>query len=151
MKLRVKSVIACILIFATASLHWASASHAYDWRRFFVYLLIVLLASGMKVPMPRGQGTLSVNFPFILLGIVQLSPLQVMLLAACSVFAQCRFKVLKAFTLIQIAFNVANAVAATAMACYTYQVASNDGVAVTPALCFAVTAYSLQILSPWHW
>jgi len=143
MKLRVKSVIACILIFAAASLHWASASHAYDWRRFFVYLLIVLLASGMKVPMPRGQGTLSVNFPFILLGIVQLSPLQVMLLAACSVFAQCRFKVLKAFTLIQIAFNVANAVAATAMACYAYQVASNDGVAVTPALCFAVTAYFL--------
>ena len=46
----------------------------------------------------RGSdGTMSVNFIFILLGIMQLSPLQTLLLAVCSVLAQCRIQVVLAF------------------------------------------------------
>ncbi len=37
---------------------------------------------------------MSLNFPFILLGILELSPLQAVCLAVCSVIAQCRIRVI---------------------------------------------------------
>ena len=137
------------MLFAAAfSLRWAAATPSHDWLRFCIYLAVVLLTAGMKVPMPKGDGTLSVNFPFILLGIMQLSPGQVVVLAAMSVFAQCRIRVLKAFTFVQIAFNIANAVTATAIACAVYVYAMHHGMEVAPALCVAVTAYFLANTIP---
>ncbi len=141
MPLRVKSLITIMLVAGTVCAHWAFASPTHEWIRFVVYVIAILLTSGMKVPMPRGDGTLSVNFPFILLSIVQLSPFEAVALAAISVFAQCRIRVIKAFTFVQIAFNVANAIVATSIA---YVVLRYVGYWVTepaPALCIAVTAY----------
>src|SRR5450631_525487 len=77
------------------SLHSVS-SH---WVSFGLYLVAVLLSSGMKVPMQKSEGTMSVNFPFILLGIVHLSPAQAVALAVLSVIVQCSFRVMKHFTL----------------------------------------------------
>jgi putative nucleotidyltransferase with HDIG domain len=75
---------------------------------------------------------MSVNFPFIFLGIVELSPLQVLLLTGASVFAQCRIHVVRTFTLVQIIFNVANAVAAAALADFAFR--SLERALVTGAL-----------------
>ncbi len=63
--------------------------------------------------LPKSEGTMSLNFPFILLGILQLSPLQAVCLAVFSVIAQCRIRVVRPFTLLQILFNVANVTTAT--------------------------------------
>jgi len=141
MPVRVKVLITLMLAAAVWSVKWASGPPSHDWVRFGVYLAAVLLSSGMKVAMPRGDGTMTVNFPFILLGILELSPEQAVALAAISVFAQCRFQVLKPFTVVQIAFNVGNTVVATAVAYYVYTVSLHYHHEMAPAMALAATAY----------
>ena len=120
MTFRSKAVVCAVVSAGAASLYSARGAPGRQWLHFFVYLLAILLSSGMKVAMPKTNGTMSVNFPFVLLGIVQLSPLQVIALAVASVIAQCRIKVVKPFTVVQIIFNVANVTTATVLACFIY-------------------------------
>jgi len=141
MPVRVKLLILCTLASAAWSIRWAAGTPSHNWARFAVYLVAILLSSGLKVPLPKGDGTMSVNFPFIFLGILQLSPEQAVALAALSVFAQCRVLVLKPFTLVQIAFNVSNAIAATALACFIYMNAVHYQLEMAPSLALAATAY----------
>src|SRR5438105_15095843 len=49
--------------------HWQSQ----DPTRFVCYLVVAILASGLKVQLTRIDGTMSVNFLFILLGGIELS------------------------------------------------------------------------------
>jgi diguanylate cyclase (GGDEF)-like protein/putative nucleotidyltransferase with HDIG domain len=134
---------------AIASLNSTSGHANREWLHFSIYLIAVLLSSGMKVAMPKAEATMSVNFPFILLGILQLSPLQAVILAAASVIAQCRFRVTKSFSLIQILFNVSNVVTATVLAWHSYvgslKVLSNE---IAPALAVAATVYFLASSVP---
>jgi putative nucleotidyltransferase with HDIG domain len=118
------------------------------WIRFAVYLAAILLSSHMKVAMPKGDGTMSVNFPFILLGILQLSPLQAVALALASVFIQCRIRVLKPFTLAQIAFNLGSVVISTACACHVFRYSTQHGLEMAPALAMAATIYFLTNTIP---
>ena len=105
----------------------AARAGSTSWIPFWLLLVAVLFSFGLKVVLPRGDGSMSLNFPFILLAIVQVSPFQALLLAALSVAAQCRIRVRKVLTLVQISFNVANAVIATAAADLTLrdQIKSN--------------------------
>ena len=120
MGIRVKTVVCLVVVGAFASLYSTLGRANGNWVHFFVYLVAILLCSGMKVALPKTEGTVSVNFPFILLGILQMSSLQAVLLAVASVLALCRFRVIKPFTLVQILFNVANVTTATVLACYAY-------------------------------
>lgn len=138
---RVRSLIAFVLITALCSVGWAITYPVSSWLRFLVYLTAVLLSSGLKASLPSGEGTMSVNFPFIFLGLVQLPPSQALALAALSVLAQCRIKVVKAFTLVQISFNVANVVAATTAAWWLLAWATRRNVEVAPALALAAAGY----------
>ena len=85
MSIRVKLLIACEVVIAGFSVRLAAAFPSHSWGRFLVYLVAVLLSSGLKVTLPKGDGTMTVNFPFILLSIIQFSPGQALLLAAASV------------------------------------------------------------------
>ncbi|HTV16215.1 MAG TPA: HD domain-containing phosphohydrolase [Acidobacteriaceae bacterium] len=142
MTLRTKGLVCLVTAGAFASLWSVHAQPGRRWMELAAYLLAILISSNMKVPMPKSNGTMSVNFPFILLGIVQLSPGQAALLAVASVVAQCRFRVVKAFTLVQILFNIANVTTATVLACLTYTASLRlvHG-EVAPALTLAVTVY----------
>jgi len=95
----------------------------------------------MKVGLPRSDGTMSLNFPFILLGILQLSPLQAVCLAVCSVIAQCSFRVIKPFTLVQILFNVANVITATVFAWRSFDWMLRLHGEVAPVLAIAAAVY----------
>ncbi len=149
MKLQTKLLVCAVVAGAAVSLYSAKGHPQGHWLYFFVYLIAILLSSGMKVAMTWSDGTASVNIPFILLGIMQLSPLQAVALAAASVIAQCRFKVVKAFTLVQILFNVANVITATVLACHSYASAIPQvGGQVAPALAMAVTVYFLANTIP---
>ena len=148
MKLRVKALIAIMLAVAILSASWASRFPCHSWVRFVVYLALALLSSSLKVPMPKGEGSASVNFPFILLGIVQLSPEQAVAIAALSVLAQCRIKVLKPFTLVQIAFNTANTTIATTLAWLTFSKMNQFHVEMAPALGVAAIIYFLTNTIP---
>jgi diguanylate cyclase (GGDEF)-like protein/putative nucleotidyltransferase with HDIG domain len=149
MTFRAKALVFVVVAGAAASLSSTPGHPNQQWGHFFVYLVAILLSSGMKVAMPKSEGTMSVNFPFILLGILQLSPLQATILAASSVIAQCRIRVIKPFTLIQILFNVANVITATVLACSTYasslQLTHGE---VAPALGFAAAVYFLANTIP---
>jgi len=148
MTLRLRALVLLVLAGAVASLY-ATPWHANrQWFHFFVYLAAILLSSGMKVALPRTEVTVSVNFPFILLGIVELSPLQAVCLAVCAVIAQCRFRVIKGFTVVQILFNVANITTATVLAWYTYVATMRLHAEMAPALALAATVYFLANSAP---
>jgi putative nucleotidyltransferase with HDIG domain len=142
MTFRIKALVCLVVAGASASLYSTSGHAEHQWLYFSVYLVAILLSSGMKVALPKTEGTMSVNFPFILLGILQLSPLQAVILAVSSVVAQCRFRVIKPFTLVQILFNVANVTTATVLAWHTYAGCLKlMGGEVAPALAVAATVY----------
>jgi len=141
MRLRVKVLIGLMIVGAAGSLKLVSGPPSHDWVRFAVYFVVVVLSAGLKVAMPKGEGTMSVNFPFILLGILQLSPWQAVALAAVSVIAQCRIRVTKAFTLVQIAFNLGNVIVATALAYLVFEFCTRHGFEMAPSLALAATVY----------
>ncbi len=147
MDLRVKLLIGVVLVCAALSTAWAAQFMGQSWLRFAVYLAAVLLGSGLKVILPKGDSTMSLNFPFILLAIIQLSMPQALALAALSVFAQCTYRVKKPFTQLQIFFNIANAVNATAGAWAVY-ILVGAHTPIAPAVAVAAVAYFLMNTIP---
>jgi putative nucleotidyltransferase with HDIG domain len=141
MALRIKALV-CLAVVGGVASFWSILGHpAQHWLHFIVYLAAILLSSGMKVGLPKSEGTMSLNFPFILLGILLLSPLQATCLAICSVVAQCRIRVIRPFTLIQILFNVANVTTATALAWHGFTGLLRLHCEMAPALAIAAAIY----------
>ena len=138
---RLRALVFTVVVLAAINVWSVSTLRTNTWLPFLVYLVATLLSSGMKVAMPKSDGTMSVNFVFIFLGFVQLSPLQTATLAACSVLAQCRFRVVKSFTVIQILFNLANVISATILAWQINRQLIERGFQVAPALAVAALAY----------
>jgi diguanylate cyclase (GGDEF)-like protein/putative nucleotidyltransferase with HDIG domain len=143
MKTQVKILIFLVVVGGVASLATTLHAPSVLWPRFGVYLAAILLSSGMKVGIPKCEGTMSVNFPFILLGILQLSPLQAVALAVCSVLAQCNFRVVKRFTVVQTIFNLANVTTATVLARLFFGWLVHHGLQMAPALAMASVIYFL--------
>ena len=76
-----------------------------DLVRFVCYLLISTLASGLKVNLPGITGTMSVNFLFILLGIIELSLPETMLIAWTATLFQSLWKTKTRAVPVQILFK----------------------------------------------
>src|SRR5579872_4831990 len=94
--------------------HLASANIA----EFICYLLITILASRLRVNLPAMADTLSVNFLFVLVGVLDLSFTETVMLAAAGV-------VIQSFSgdrqrPLRVAFNICSCVVATALAYGTY-------------------------------
>jgi len=81
---------------------------------FICYLGIAILASRLKVNLPGITGTLSVNFLFVLIGVLELSFTETLILGAISMLAQCVYPY-RAKAL-QVAFNVCASSISTALA-----------------------------------
>ena len=143
MPLRTKIQIVLTLLSATVLTGWAAHLGSGSWLPFWLLLTAAVASSGMKVALPHNDGSMSVNFPFILMGLIVLSPLQAFLLAGLSVVAQCRVLPKKFFTAVQICFNVANAMIATALAFAAYGGLHRLRVALAPALAGASVVYFL--------
>jgi diguanylate cyclase (GGDEF)-like protein/putative nucleotidyltransferase with HDIG domain len=91
-----------------------------DPLKFVCYLVIALVASRLKVNLPGITGTMSVNFLFLLLGVLELSFTETMALGCAAVVVQCFDRNRPAP--IQVAFNVCStalAIGAT-FAAYRY-------------------------------
>ena len=83
----------------------------YQWHsgnplRFFCYLAIALLASSLKVQLPGIDGTMSVNFLFILIGILELNLPETMLIGCISSLLQCYWKVNRRPEPVKVLFNI---------------------------------------------
>src|SRR6202046_4726918 len=85
---------------------------------FICYLGIAILASRLKVNLPGITGTLSVNFLFILIGVLELSFTETMILGAISMVAQCLYP--DRPKAIQLTFNVCAGSVSTALAYVVY-------------------------------
>ena len=60
--------------------------------QFICYLLIAILAARLKVRLPGITGTMSVNFLFILLGILELGFAETLALATGAILVQCFYR-----------------------------------------------------------
>jgi putative nucleotidyltransferase with HDIG domain len=95
-------LIAALCFFSRAIVHWESS----DPLRFLCYLVAAMLASPLKVGLPDIEGTLSVNFLFTLIGILEMSLSETLLIALVSTFAQFYWKPLRRLKSIQLLFNL---------------------------------------------
>src|SRR5580658_80269 len=87
--------------------------------KFLCYLVIALAASRLKVNLPGITGTMSVNFLFLLLGVLELSFSEAMALGCAAVVVQCFDR--DHSSPIQIAFNVCSTALAIAVTFAAYR------------------------------
>jgi diguanylate cyclase (GGDEF)-like protein/putative nucleotidyltransferase with HDIG domain len=139
-------VVLCgISVLTYTVLHGASR----DPLKFVSYLVIALVASRLKVNLPGITGTMSVNFLFLLLGVLELSFSETMALGCAAVVVQCfdRDRPVP----IQVAFNVCStalAIAAT-FAAYRYpllhRVVGNPSTLLFLAACVYFVANTVPV------
>jgi putative nucleotidyltransferase with HDIG domain len=103
--------------FVLAFWHWQSN----DPVKFACYLIAALLASSLKVGLPGVEATLSVNFLFTLLGILELSLPETLLIGIASTLAQFYWKPARRLKLVQLVFNLSQVTVSTAVAYGAYK------------------------------
>jgi len=94
--------------------HWQSQ----DPRRFVCYLVVAVMASGLKVQLPGIDGTMSVNFLFILLGVLELSLPETLVIGCTASLAQSVWQLRGRLDPIKVLFNVCGMMANAS--CLTY-------------------------------
>ena len=82
--------------------HWQSL----DLARFACYLLVAVLASSLKIQLPGIDGTMSVNFLFILLSVLELNLPETLAIGCTATLAQCLFGTRQKPVPVKIVFNV---------------------------------------------
>jgi putative nucleotidyltransferase with HDIG domain len=125
--------------FVLAFLHWQSS----DPVKFVCYLTAALLASSLKVGLPGVEATLSVNFLFTLLGILELGLPETLLIGVASTLAQFYWKPTRRLKLVQLVFNLSQVTVSSAVAYGAYKLVA-DRVLHTPgplALLVAAITY----------
>ena len=117
-----KAFISLVIITGTmVLLYGAIHQSSYNIAEFLCYLGIAALASRFRVTLPGITGTISVNFLFILLAIMELSFSETLLLGCVSILIQC-WKPEKP-SAIQIAFNACAGATSIALAYFVYHYA----------------------------
>src|SRR5579871_2952844 len=105
---------------------------------FICYLGIAILASRLKVNLPGIAGTMSVSFLFILLGILQLSFSETLVLGSASVLVQCLYP--DRPSAIQITFNLTGSALSTAFAYLAYHAVLSNHLVESKALALGIAA-----------
>jgi diguanylate cyclase (GGDEF)-like protein/putative nucleotidyltransferase with HDIG domain len=106
-----------VVVLAFALFHWQSQ----DPMRFVCYLVVAILASGLKVQLPGIDGTMSVNFLFILLGVLELSLPETLVIGCTASLAQSVWQLRGRLDPVKVLFNVAGMMAnASALTFMTY-------------------------------
>jgi diguanylate cyclase (GGDEF)-like protein/putative nucleotidyltransferase with HDIG domain len=107
MPIRAKIFIAIITaagvaLFGTACLHW----HGNSLPQFACFVLIAMLASTMKVRLPGMESTMSVHFLVILLGVLQLSLGETLVIGSAAALVQSLWKTKHRPQAVKVIFNV---------------------------------------------
>ncbi|MGA8442907.1 MAG: HD domain-containing phosphohydrolase [Candidatus Sulfotelmatobacter sp.] len=107
-------VLAALGALALGLTHW----HSSDALKFLCYLVAALLASPLKVSLPGG--TLSVNFLFTLLGILEMSLPETLLIGLLSTVGQFFWKPARRLRPVQLVFNLSQVTVSGATAYGAY-------------------------------
>ncbi len=106
------SIRAKLFIATTAALGvWVLAHSMWYWNsvdlpRFVCYLLVAGLASGLKIQLPGIDGTMSVNFLFILLGVLEMSLPETLVIGCTASLVQCVWSARRKPDPAKVVFNV---------------------------------------------
>jgi hypothetical protein len=114
---QIKAFIGATMIAAMATAGYAGfASHA--WHSYFAIAVLVLavVTSRMKVKLPGINGNMSVNLPFLLTAVVNLSAAEAVMVTCISTAVQCWPRKNAKFNLQQISFNLSMMVFASCLA-----------------------------------
>jgi diguanylate cyclase (GGDEF)-like protein/putative nucleotidyltransferase with HDIG domain len=103
-----------MLVLGYALWHWQSA----DLARFTCYLAVAVLASSLKVQLPGIDGTMSVNFLFILLGVMELSLPETLLIGCTATLVQSVWHARNRLDPVKVLFNVFGMMANASALCY---------------------------------
>ena len=113
-------LLAAFSCFTLAFFHWQST----DPVKFVCYLAAALLASSFKVSLPGIEGTLSMNFLFTLIGILEMSLPETLLIGLVSTLAQFYWRPARQLKLVQLAFNLSQVTICSAAAYGAYKLVS---------------------------
>src|SRR6516164_4787819 len=106
-----------VVVLAFALSHWQSQ----DPMRFVCYLVVAILASGLKVQLPGIDGTMSVNFLFILLGVLELSLPETLVIGCAASLTQSVWQLRGRLDPVKVLFNVCGMMAnASSLTYLTY-------------------------------
>src|ERR1700688_3894802 len=90
LSLGAKVFISLVVVLGTCVLlYGAIRPTSRNIAQFICYLLIAILAARLKVRLPGITGTMSVNFLFILLGILELGFTETLVLGTAAILVQC--------------------------------------------------------------
>jgi len=89
--------------------------------RFLTMLAIALVASRLKLKLPGLNGTMSINLPFILIAVVELSSFEALMIALASTLVQCLPKDRGKPKAVQTLFNVSTMAVAVGLAGRIFQ------------------------------
>jgi putative nucleotidyltransferase with HDIG domain len=106
--------------FALSFFYW----HSTDRVKFVCYLTAALLASAFKVSLPGIEGTLSMNFLFTLVGVLEMSLPETLLIGLASTLAQSYWKAARRLKLVQLVFNLSQVTICGAAAYGAYKLVS---------------------------
>ncbi len=128
-------------------------AQAFNWHsesliRFACYFLVALFASGLKVSIPGATATLSVNFLFILFGVVELTPAETILMASTIAVVQCFWRAKKHPRYFQVLFSIGSVSIATGITHWTYATVHARHLDLPVCLAIAATTFFLTNTFP---
>src|ERR1700691_5830927 len=103
-----------MVVLCSALWHWQSA----DLTRFICYLAVAILASSLKVQLPGIDGTMSVNFLFILLGVMELSLPETLVIGCTATLVQSVWHARNRLDPVKVLFNILGMMANASALCY---------------------------------
>lgn len=129
---RINTNIGAMMLIGISTAAYASVTN-HAWHGYFglAVLTLAVASSGMKVKLPGINGNMSVNLPFLLTSVVNLSSAEAVCITCASTLVQCWPRKNSKFNPQQMAFNLGMMVFATSAA----------------SLIFHATAHSVAL---WH-
>ena len=138
--------LAAAVCFALAFVSWQSS----DLLKFVCYLLVALLASSLKIKLPGINGTMSVNFLFILLGVLELSFGETLVIGFAAVLVQCYWKSSRRMQPVHVIFNLSQLPVGTAVSYGVYKLVTTrvlHGPGPLALLAVAITYFVFNTLA----
>jgi len=120
--------------------------HPSDTTQFLTYFVMSALAAGLRVSMPTYSGTLSINFLFVLIGLVHLTRSELVILGGAATLIQCLSSRGRFPDPPKILFNLAVSTIAVHIASLVYLAMPSDGSVADETWRLAPAALALFLL-----
>jgi PAS domain S-box-containing protein len=119
------------------AVHW----NPWDVPRFTCYLVLAIMASGLKVNLPGVTGTMSVLFVFLLAAVSELHLQEALVIGMTCILVQCYWHAKVPPKLIQVLFSLANITFAVTATDFLYHLPLIAGLQVPFHLAIAASAF----------